>query len=49
MNCEHPPCRDAIESPTRLGRAQYVCAACGHDVSLLLVLMAELEDTNDGH
>lgn len=37
------PCKTAIDSPKRLGRAHYVCPECGLDVSLFLVLLTEAE------
>ncbi len=44
------PCEKAIANPKRLGRAHYVCPECGLDVSLLLVMLYEVEndDAVDG-
>lgn len=41
------PCERAISNHKRLGRAHYVCLECGLDVSLFLVLVAELEKAHD--
>ena len=36
-------CNHDYENPIRLGRAFYVCRHCSEDISLTLVLIAELE------
>ncbi len=35
-------CAHDLENPKRLGRAHYVCRKCGEDVTLPLVLVAEI-------
>lgn len=39
MTCEHD-----YKNPKRLGLAHYVCAKCGQDITIVLVLMAEQKD-----
>lgn len=40
--CEHD-----YENPVRLGRAHYICKDCKDDITLALVLMAELKEEEE--
>lgn len=40
-------CTDWLKGIRRLGRAHYVCAHCGRDVTLELVLLSEVVPEED--
>lgn len=43
MTNENISCRHDYEHPVKHGRATWLCKLCGHDISLVILLIAEVE------